>query len=233
MPLALYSLRCALRLLLAVAWVGALAPSAASAGAKSYYHTDIEGWPIEVSTDLLDRDPWAARQGLHLLRTQLAGIARIMPGAPLAELRHVPIRLAHAGIDSLIYHMASATDAAVATGDFIEIASARFFIRSSDQKPWAVLHELAHAFHERVLGRANPTIRQAYRNALAQHLYERVPHHDGRLARAYALTSEREYFAELTEAYFGRNDTFPFTRDELRFYDPVGLAMVRTLWGAL
>ncbi len=230
MLLARHAARCVLCFLLAAAGAGAAAPTA-SAGVTAYYHTDIDGWPIEVSTELLDRDPLAARQGLELLRSQLAAIARILPGPRLAELRRVPIRLAHAGVESLVYHLAAGGDAGFGRRDFVEIASTRFYLRNSQQKPWAVLHELAHAYHERVLGRANPVIRDAYRNALAQHLYERVPRHDGRLVRAYALTSEREYFAELTEAYFGRDDTFPFTRDELRLYDPVGFVMVRTLWG--
>ena len=37
-------------------------------------------------------------------------------------------------------------------------------------------------------------------------------------------------FAELTEAYFVRNDFFPFNREELRQYDPVGYAMIESVW---
>lgn len=231
MPLSARRTCRALALLLWLPWLSATVPSAAAAP-KSYYHTDIEGWQVAVSTALLDRDPTAARQSLDLLRLQLGAIARDLPDAALAELRRVPIRIGLSGVEGLLYHMASASGSASNESDFVEIASARFFIRSSRDKPTVVLHELAHAFHERVLGDDNPFIHRAYLNAVAHHLYERVPRYDGRLVRAYALTSAREYFAELTEAYFGHNDTYPFTRDELRIYDPAGFAMVRTAWGA-
>ena len=36
------------------------------------------------------------------------------------------------------------------------------------------------------------------------------------LRGAYAISSPMEYFAESTEAFFSRNDFFPFTRDELK-----------------
>jgi hypothetical protein len=48
--------------------------------------------------------------------------------------------------------------------------------------------------------------------------------------RHYALSNDREYFAELTESYFGKNDFEPFTRDELRAFDPDGYAMIEQLW---
>jgi len=36
----------------------------------------------------------------------------------------------------------------------------------------------------------------------------------------YALTNEREFFAEMTEAYFGMNDFAPFNRGELLAQEP-------------
>jgi len=44
------------------------------------------------------------------------------------------------------------------------------------------------------------------------------------------LDNEREYFAECTEAFFGRNDFFPFTRDELEKHDPEMFKLLRKLW---
>jgi dipeptidyl-peptidase-4 len=40
-----------------------------------------------------------------------------------------------------------------------------------------------------------------------------------------------EYFAETTEAYFTRNDFFPFTRAELERHDPEMFTLLGTLWG--
>jgi len=95
-----------------------------------------------------------------------------------------------------------------------------------------VLHELAHAYHFLVLGESHPQITAAYRHAVERGLYESVDYAGGGKRRAYALVNEKEYFAELSEAYFGRNDYYPFTRAELQQYDPVGYALVQRLWGS-
>jgi len=49
--------------------------------------------------------------------------------------------------------------------------------------------------------------------------------------KAYAATNAAEYFAELSEAYFGKNDFFPFTKIELERHDPVGFEMLKKAWG--
>jgi len=61
-----------------------------------------------------------------------------------------------------------------------------------------------------------------------------VQRHDARrrvtIERAYAMTNPQEYFAETTEAFFGTNDFFPFTRDELKKLDPEMFALLEKLW---
>jgi len=49
--------------------------------------------------------------------------------------------------------------------------------------------------------------------------------------RAYAMTKHKEYFAELTEALFGKNDFEPSDRKELMQMDPGGFTVVATKWG--
>ena len=44
------------------------------------------------------------------------------------------------------------------------------------------------------------------------------------------MNSPTEYFAELTEAYFGRNDYEPFDRSGLRAFDPLGYAVIESVW---
>ena len=101
--------------------------------------------------------------------------------------------------------------------------------------PNFALHELVHAFHDRVLGFKHPEIKAAYERAKAGKLYDSVErwHGDGRLntrERSYAMTDEKEYFAENTEAFFSRNDFFPFTRQELEKHDPEIFALLQRLW---
>ena len=105
--------------------------------------------------------------------------------------------------------------------------------------PNFVLHELAHAYHFRFLpdGFANQEIAATYERAKASKSYDRVERHNGQgrdstHEKAYAMTDPMEYFAETSEAFFSRNDFFPFTRDELQTHDPKMCALLKKLWGA-
>jgi hypothetical protein len=44
-----------------------------------------------------------------------------------------------------------------------------------------------------------------------RHLYDKVRYIHGGEKKAYATTDPKEYFAEISEAYFGKNDFYPFT----------------------
>jgi hypothetical protein len=62
-------------------------------------------------------------------------------------------------------------------------------------------------------------------------LYARVRYVHGGEQKAYATTDPKEYFAETSEAYFGKNDFYPFTREELKRFDPVGFQLMEQVWG--
>jgi hypothetical protein len=53
----------------------------------------------------------------------------------------------------------------------------------------------------------------------------------GETKRAYAMNNDQEYFAELSEAYFGTNDFYPFVRAEIKEHDPEMLKVLGKLWG--
>ena len=81
----------------------------------------------------------------------------------------------------------------------------------------------------------NLDINAAYERAKAAGKYDRVErwHGNGQpntFERAYAMTNPQEFFAENTEAFFSRNDYFPFTRDELKKHDPETFALLEKLW---
>jgi len=44
------------------------------------------------------------------------------------------------------------------------------------------------------------------------------------------MNTHFEYFAEMTEAYWGKNDYFPFVRSELLDFDEKAYQMVETAW---
>ena len=82
----------------------------------------------------------------------------------------------------------------------------------------------------------NREIKAAYERAKASGVYEEVERWFGNgrpntQERAYAMTNPMEYFAESTEAFFSRNDFFPFTRAELKQHDPQMEKLLVRLWG--
>jgi hypothetical protein len=119
----------------------------------------------------------------------------------------------------------------------VEISNITNFVNWTNQnQPYMVLHELAHAYHHRVLNFNSAVINNAFSNAVNQNLYKNISYHNGggnynNAAVAYGLNNEKEFFAELTEAYFGLNDYFPFDYADLQGYDIVGFDMMIAVWG--
>ena len=200
----------------------------------------ILGWRVKVNAAFRRAQPAVVTAALALLEKELAAVTQSLPPQRLAQLRQAifwldervpegpPATRAPVFHPSPVWLMEHGLNPDMAGG--IELPNAQTFLDSYSWEPAAILHELAHFYHHAVLGEDNPVIREAYDHAKAAGLYQNVAHYDGKTLPAYALTNPNEFFAELTEAYFGRNDFFPFTRDELEAYDPVGFAMVKTLW---
>ena len=63
-------------------------------------------------------------------------------------------------------------------------------------------------------------------------LYESVLYFDGSNKRAYAMTDAKEYFAELTESWFGTNDFYPFVRAEVLKHDPQMAELLKKIGGS-
>ncbi len=203
-----------------------------------YHEMDIEGWTVLVHPELEEGDPDLWERTRDLLGEKLRAMVGVLPARAIQELREVPIWVEHEHPmhPCMCYHPeagwlrenAMNPDKAGA----VEIANARNFIEWSETQPWMVLHEMAHAYHFRRLGAEHPEIRQAYEEAVAAKRYEAVAHVDGRTQqRHYALTNDKEYFAEATEAYYGKNDFAPFDREALAEHDPRIFQILPRLWG--
>ena len=224
-----------------MAWVGLMG---AAPPAEELFHNDpiatydrreVHGFTVLVSRRLLNR-PAEAEVSWRELDDQLGRVAAVMPAGPLARLRKVWIWLEHDetpglgefhwGMDDLVrmrrnplkYHA-------------IEITNSRHLIEWAPVQPWAALHELAHSYHFLVLGHAHPGLLRAYDLAVRSGRYDRVRYAKGGTEVAYARKNHAEYFAELTEAYFGRNDFEPMTRAELERFDPEGYRLMVEVWG--
>lgn len=46
------------------------------------------------------------------------------------------------------------------------------------------------------------------------------------------MTTPQEFFAEMTEAYFGVNDFYPFNRAELKESEPEIFELLQEIWTA-
>ena len=117
----------------------------------------------------------------------------------------------------------------------VEVCTAADYGLWRCEQPMMLLHELAHSLHDSLDAAGHDEVKAAYERAKASHAYEAVDYvlsSPDQKRRAYALTNEDEYFAEISEAYFGRNDFAPMTRSELRTADPSGLTLVEHIWGA-
>jgi hypothetical protein len=224
-------------LLVFLAATQAIEPSHQFDPTSSYKVVSIEGFTVLVNQRLLARRQEAA-EAIHELESQLKKINRAVQPGPLAELHKVrfwmelsnqPNKAAvfHPSEQWLLEHGYNPEKA----GD-IEIANAQNFVKwSREDQPWAAFHELAHSYHFRVLGEDSQDVLHAYQHAMDRRLYNSVEYVHGGTRKAYATENAKEYFAEISEAYFGKNDFFPFTRSDLKKHDPVGLLLMQQVWG--
>jgi hypothetical protein len=214
------------------------------AAPKPTAHTSrsIEGWTVRIDDRLLDApDRDLGDRSIKLLENRLADITRNVPPDKVKWLRTVPIVLdkSHGGLVSPQYHPSAGWlrdngyDTALA--HCVHIPDAAYFSagKMSYEQPWAVLHELAHAYHDQVLGFDDPRITAAWKAFVASGKYKSVPHMNGHLRPHYALTNPKEFFAEMTETYFGTNDFYPFTSAELRREEPDLFRLMHEIWGKL
>jgi hypothetical protein len=201
-----------------------------------YEKREVRGWTVLVHPDVLAQRK-DADAAFDELDAQLKKITEAVPEKPLANLKKVRIWVeweAKKGGAAEFHPSAGWLKDNSYNPDKVrnvEINNARNFVKWSRQdQPWMVMHELAHSYHFTVLGERYEPLVAAYKQAKDRKLYDAVERVGGRKQKAYAITNPAEYFAELTEAYFGKNDFFPFTRDELKKHDPAGFELMQKAW---
>jgi len=203
---------------------------------------DIEGWKVYVEPALIDgRFREEGEQALKMLANHLARINILVPADELEKLKKHEdfgfwVEHAHPELGAMQYH--PSRDWLVSHGYDPRLAKKVHITRAAEllsrhqmlKHPAVVLHELAHAYHDLVLGFDEPRILAAYEKAKRSGSYEKVLLYTGEKVRHYALTDQKEYFAEGTEAYFYRNDFYPFVRAELKEHDPTLYELLKDVW---
>lgn len=209
---------------------------------------DVEehlGFTVRINRDLTEQRPEVRERVMRQLAADLDVIANRVPAPAVALLRdEVEIWVELQGRDTsgrsprlrgMCCHWSAdwlaANGVLVEKTGSVEILNPDDYLNWIDQ-PFMVLHELAHAYHWR-LAHFDDEIEAAWQSAKDAGLYDEVHRNSvpyDRRVPAYAMTNSREYFAELTEAYFGLNDFFPYSRRQLEQHDPNGAALIARIW---
>ena len=198
----------------------------------------LQGWTLQFDKRLLaGKHKSIGDEVRRMIDGKLFEITLLVPASRLKHLRDVPIwvdldhplRTAqyHPGAKWLRDH---GHDPEMVKAVHIPDAGRLISLIKSNDQPAVMLHELAHAYHDRVLGFAYGPIRKAWDKIVASKKYEKVLHIRGRQVRHYALTNHKEFFAEMSEAFFDTNDFYPFVRAELRDFEPEVFALLKAVW---
>jgi len=203
---------------------------------------EIEGWTVHVYPQLLEGEHSEdGARALKMLANHLQRIAILLPEEQLAGMQKLEIWIEHhhPTLGAMQYHpnlgwlKSHGHDPRLAKKVHIPRAKNLLSRHQMIKHPAVVLHELSHAYHDQYLGFDDPRFIKAYKRAKAAGIYEKVLLYNGKKVRHYGLSDHKEYFAEGTEAYFYRNDFYPFCRAELAEHDPELHDLLVEIWGPL
>lgn len=206
---------------------------------EKYRKMQVSGWQLIVHRDLIENEPKLWSHVEEELKHQFYQIQRRVPAPAVKKLRIVPIwvELNEGHHASLVYHPNRQwllnNNMHPEKARCVEVANARNFLNWTIAQPFSILHEMAHAWHDRYMpdGHGNSEVALTFERARQKELYGPVLHINEKLRQAYAAKNPMEYFAESSEAFFGTNDFYPFVRSELKQYDlQMHDLLVRT-WG--
>jgi hypothetical protein len=201
---------------------------------------DLHGFTVHADTRLVNGEyKELGSRSLSMLSNHLERIAILLPEKQLADLRKMEIFIEHSHpeLKPMQYHPDA--DWLVERGYDPRLAKKVHIPQAADlisrnqmlKHPAVILHELAHAYHNQILGFEEPSIVKAYDDAMKRGIYEKSLLFNGETVKHYATTDCKEYFAESTEAYLYHNDFYPFVRAELHQHDPAMYGIMQRVWG--
>lgn len=209
-----------------------------------YTKIDHEGFVIQVESNALANHPELTNRALDKVRTDLSAIVNDyeLAGDVLEDLRQVPFFIDWSKtFGGAVEHHISLNW--LINNGYIEeklnsvaISNVNNFLHFTElNQPNMLLHELAHLYHQTKLTVNYEPIFTAFVNGRDSQIYDFVAYHtgNGNIIEGVASPAKGDqlnYFAELTEAYFGENDYFPFDRDDLAEHDPTGFQLLESIW---
>lgn len=202
---------------------------------------EIEGWKVRVDDRLLasPHDTLGTRS-LKFLEAKLVEVKAVVPAARVKDLQTVTIVLdLNCGdLGAMQYHpdagwlKSNGFPADLEKCVHLPRAEDVVTRRNINEQPWVILHELAHAYHDQFLSFEEPRIMTAFEQYKKSGRGEKTLLYNGRRVKHYALTNHKEFFAEMTESFFGVNDFFPFNRAELQTTEPELFEAMSRIWNA-
>lgn len=200
---------------------------------------EIEGWTVHVDPELLEGEHEATGDlALRVLDQRLHEIVLKLPAGPVAKLREVPIYLDRAHpLGNAHYHpdggwlQRHGYDPAMEKAVHFTGAASLIREAASPHATSVVLHELAHAYHDRVLGFDHPDILAGYKLFCDARKFDHTPTVQGDRRPHYGLTDHKEFFAEMTEAFFTGNNYFPFNHVQLHQEHRPTYDLIARIWG--
>lgn len=200
----------------------------------------IEGWNVHVDVSLLEGEHKETGDlALRILGERLHQISLRLPAEPVERMKEVPIYLDRDHpLGNAHYHPAAdwlsdhGYDPAMAKA--VQLTRAGSLIREArgPNSASVMLHELAHAYHDRVLDFDHPEILAGYKAFCDSRKFDHTAHTSGRRKPHYGLTDHKEYFAELTETFFVGNSYYPFNHYQLHREHPSSYALIARIWGS-
>jgi hypothetical protein len=201
---------------------------------------DLQGWTVHADARLVNGEyKDVGTRSLSMLSNHLERLTILLPEKQLAEMRKMEIFIEHShpelgnmqyhpGLDWITEH---GYDPRLVKKVHIPQAADLVSRQQMLKHPAVILHELAHAYHDQILGFDQPEIIKIYDDAMKKGIYQKSLLHTGKTVKHYATTNHKEYFAEATEAYLYHNDFYPFVRAELNQHDPSAYATMQKIWG--
>lgn len=221
----------------------ALNPIFAQISIDGYTTHEVHGFSVLMNDDAVSNHAVQMQSALNELSFQLESISKLdMRSEDLNTLRSVKIFVEWENTNgAAVYHPSEQwlieNGYIPEKAQSVEITNAVNFVNWSKQnQPWMVLHELTHAYHHQVLTYSNQRLIEVYENARDSGIYNSVDYNPGNgqpyfKQKAYAMDNDTEYFSEITEAYFGENDYYPFNREQLESHDSLGYSLLVDVWG--
>lgn len=204
---------------------------------SDYQKQKASGFTLYIAPDVAAQGK-QSRAALSLLRTKLADATKALPQPAVAELSKVAIFVESKSQSETCvgYHPAvetlSPTQVNPDKAQAIEIgALSCFFEKANGDEPMVLVRELALAYQDRVLGWDLPEINAVWQRARKSGRYDLVPYVTGGMLPPPSMASPQFFFAETSESLFGKNDFFPFHREDLVRYDSDACAAVAKAWG--